>query len=158
MGILRNLSKITEPGFETMLLCFHQSSHCDQVASEASNLFVHLLTGNCVCVCVCVCVLSVMSHSSCDPMNCSPPGPSVHGILWARILERIAISSSRGPSQPRDRTHISCISALQVDSLPLSHWGSPKDRIEASKHKWPYPHRPFIGLLCPKPSDCWAFI
>ena len=44
-----------------------------------------------------------------DPMDCSPPGPSVHGISQARILEWVAISSSKGASQPRDRTHISCI-------------------------------------------------
>ena len=49
----------------------------------------------------------------CNPMqkacNCSPPRSSVHGILQARILEWIAISSSRGSSQPRDRTCVSCI-------------------------------------------------
>ena len=43
----------------------------------------------------------------CDPMDYSPPGSSAHVILQARILEWIAIFSSRGSSQPRDRTHIS---------------------------------------------------
>ena len=43
----------------------------------------------------------------CNPMDCSPPGPSVHGILQARILEWVAMPSSRGSSPPRDRTHIS---------------------------------------------------
>ena len=38
----------------------------------------------------------------CDPMDCSPLGSSVHGILQARILEWVAIPSSRGSSQPRD--------------------------------------------------------
>ena len=42
-------------------------------------------------------------------MDCSPPGSSVHGISQVRILERIAISLSRGSSQPRDQTCISCI-------------------------------------------------
>jgi len=37
-----------------------------------------------------------------DPMDCSPPGSSVHGILQARILAWVAISSSRGFSLPRD--------------------------------------------------------
>ena len=46
----------------------------------------------------------------CDPMNCSLPGSSVQGILQARILEWVAIPSSRGSSQPRVRTHISYIS------------------------------------------------
>ena len=41
-------------------------------------------------------------------MDCSPPGSSVHGILQARILEWVAISFSRGSSQPRDQTQISC--------------------------------------------------
>ena len=43
----------------------------------------------------------------CDPMNCSPPGSSVHGVSLARILEWVVISYSRGSSPPRDQTHIS---------------------------------------------------
>ena len=43
----------------------------------------------------------------CDPMDCSPPCSSVHGILQARILEWVAISFSRGSSQPRDWTGVS---------------------------------------------------
>ena len=42
-------------------------------------------------------------------MDYSPPGSSVHGIFQARLLERVAISFSRGSSWPRNRTHISCI-------------------------------------------------
>ena len=42
-------------------------------------------------------------------MDCRLSGSSVHGILQARILEWVAIPFSRGSSQPRDRTHISCI-------------------------------------------------
>ena len=45
----------------------------------------------------------------CDPMDCSPPGSSVHGILQARILEWAAIPSSRGSSWPRNWTWVSCI-------------------------------------------------
>ena len=45
----------------------------------------------------------------CDPMDCRPPGSSVHGILQARILEWVAIPFSRGYSQPRDQTRIACI-------------------------------------------------
>ena len=48
----------------------------------------------------------------CDPMDCSPPVSSVHGILQARILEWVAMPSSRGSSQPRDRTRISDISCI----------------------------------------------
>ena len=45
----------------------------------------------------------------CDSMDCSPPGSSVYGILQARTLEWVAISSSRGFSQPRDPTQVFCI-------------------------------------------------
>ena len=45
----------------------------------------------------------------CDPMDCGPPGSSVHGVLQARILEWVAISLFRGSSQPRDRTRVSYI-------------------------------------------------
>ena len=45
----------------------------------------------------------------CDPMDCSLPGSSLHGILQARILEWVAISFSRGSSRSRDRTLASCI-------------------------------------------------
>ena len=45
----------------------------------------------------------------CDPMDCSPPGSSVHGISQARVLEWVAISSSRGSSQLRDETRVLCV-------------------------------------------------
>ena len=45
----------------------------------------------------------------CDPMNGSLSGSSIHGIFQARVLESIAISFSRGSSQPRDQTRVSCI-------------------------------------------------
>ena len=45
----------------------------------------------------------------CDPMDCSPPGSSVLGILQARILEWVAMPSSRESSRPRDGTRISYV-------------------------------------------------
>ena len=54
-------------------------------------------------------LVAKLCMNSCDPMDCSPPGSSIHRILQARILEWVAISFSRGSSQPRDRTHVSCI-------------------------------------------------
>ena len=45
----------------------------------------------------------------CNLMDCSPPGFSVHGILQARILEWVAMPSSRGSSRPRNQTVVSCI-------------------------------------------------
>ena len=48
----------------------------------------------------------------CNPLDCGPPGSSVHGILQARILEWAAISFSRGSSGPRDRTHVSYVAYI----------------------------------------------
>ena len=55
-------------------------------------------------------VLVVQScQTLCEPINCSLPGSSAHGILQARILEWVAIPFSRGSSQPRDPTQVSHI-------------------------------------------------
>ena len=54
-------------------------------------------------------VKSLSRVQLCNPVDCSLPGSSAHGILQARILEWVAISFSRGSSQPRDRTRVSHI-------------------------------------------------
>ena len=62
-----------------------------------------------------VCLLAKSLQSCltlCDPMDCSSPGSSVHGILQARILEWIVISSSRGSSQSWDWTPFSYVSCI----------------------------------------------
>ena len=61
------------------------------------------------CVCVCVCVLLSHVRLFATPTDCSLPGFSVHGILQARILGWLAILFSKGTSQSRDRTLVSCI-------------------------------------------------
>ena len=53
----------------------------------------------------------------CDPVDCSPPGSSLHGIFQARILEQVVISYSKGPFQPRDQIHVSCISCIDRQIL-----------------------------------------
>ena len=63
-------------------------------------------------------------------MGCSPPGSSVHGIPQARILERVAISFSRGSSQPRDQTYISCIAGRFFATEPP---GKPGQKIKTLK-------------------------
>ena len=61
-------------------------------------------------VTVCVCVLVAQSCLTLwDPLDCSPPGSSVHGMLQARTLEWVAMPFSRGSSRPRDRTRVSRI-------------------------------------------------
>ena len=71
----------------------------------------------------------MLSHSVSDslrPFGLYPLGFSVHEISQARILEWVAISSSRGSPWPRDWTHVSCISLhWQADSLTLNHWEVP---------------------------------
>ena len=71
---------------------------------NVTQLYTHTHTHTCICVCV-------LSHSvvsdSCNPIDCSLQESSVHGILRARILEWVAMPSSRGSSQPRDRTRVS---------------------------------------------------
>ena len=74
-------------------LCFSHSS-CLQCYVATKNL----------------CVLAAqLCPTLCDPMDCSPPGSSAHGILQARILEWVAISFSRESSWPRNGTQVSCI-------------------------------------------------
>ena len=53
----------------------------------------------------------VVSDSG-DPLDCSPPGSSVHGDFQARILAWVAILFSRASSQPRDRTRVSYVSCI----------------------------------------------
>ena len=63
---------------------------------------------------------------SCDPIDYSLPGFSVHGIFQTKLLEWVAISSSRVSSQPRDWTHVFCIFCIgRQILLPLNHLGSP---------------------------------
>ena len=61
----------------------------------------------------------------CDPVDCSPPDSSVHGILQARILEWVAKHSSRGSSRPWDRACVSRLLRGQARSLPLGPPGAP---------------------------------
>ena len=84
----------------------------------------------CVCACMRARTLSHSAHSLspvrhfCSPMDCSLPGSSVYGIFQARILNWVAISSSRGSFQPSD-------------SLPLSHpWCVGVGGIEKSESVW----------------------
>ena len=68
-----------------------------------------------------VCVLSRL-WLFCDPLDCSPPVSSVHGISQAGILEWVAIASSRGSSWPRDWSPTSCISC--IGRQILYHWAT----------------------------------
>ena len=78
--------------------------------------------------------LSSNSSSSSSSMHaCSPPGSSVHGILQARILERVVMPFSRGSSLPRVETESPVVPVSQAGSLPLSHQGSHHPAINNPK-------------------------
>ena len=73
-----------------------------------------------------VCSVAHSSLTLRDPVDCSPPGSSVHRAFQAWMLEWVAIPSSRGSSPSRHRTPVSwCLLHWQADSLPLCHPGSP---------------------------------
>ena len=79
------------------------------------------------------CLIAKLCPILCNPMDCSLPGSSVHGIFQARILERVAISSSRGSSWHRDwNLHLL---PWQENCLLLSHRGSPPPPIPSLKKK-----------------------
>ena len=69
----------------------------------------------------CSCLVTKSCPTLCDLMVYSPPGSSVHGVLQARILEWVAIFFSRGSSQPRDQSKVSC-TGRQI----LYHWETGK--------------------------------
>ena len=66
----------------------------------------HMLQSNSAHMLVC----AQLCLTLCDPMHCSPPVSSIHGIFQARILDWVAISFFRGSTRPRNQTHISCVS------------------------------------------------
>ena len=71
-----------------------------------------------MCVCVCVCLVTQSCPALCNPMDCSPLDSSAHGILQARILEWVAMTSYRGSSQPSDGTQVSCIAGRSFTTAP----------------------------------------
>ena len=78
-----------------------------------------------VCVCVFVYVCTQLCLTLCNPMDCSPSGSSAHGIFQARILEWVAISSSRGIFSTQGLNPcLLCLLHWQAGSLPLHLLGS----------------------------------
>ena len=93
---------------------------------------------------MCAACLVVQSCPTlCDPMDCSLPGSSVHGLLQARILGWVTMPSSRGPSPPRNQTLISCVSC--IGRQVLFHYGhlvSPVATLLDSKYRtFPSPEK-----------------
>ena len=80
------------------------------------------------------CLVTKSCPTLCNPMNYSPPGSLVHGIFQARILEWVAISFSRGSSQPRDRTHSSCTFCSADELFTSEPPGKPGGKL-SKRHK-----------------------
>ena len=76
-------------------------------ASRAEHLRKHQLSRSCEYGVKVKVKITQSCLTFCDPMDCSPPGSSVHSILQTIILEWVTVPFSRGSSQPRDRTQVS---------------------------------------------------
>ena len=97
-----------------------ESDTAEHMSHNVLNTFVCLTLEHNVCA---------WSLESCqtvgDTMDCSPPGSSVHGILQAQILEWVAMPSSRGSSQSRDRTHVSFVFCIAGELFTAESLGKP---------------------------------
>ena len=122
---------------------FHCATLLPEFASSVKwgqDLSGRVMETECVCACS-------PGPALCNPMDCSPPGSSVPGIFQARILEEVATSSSRGSSQPRDQTHISCISC--TGRLILYHLKmATVPTIEPGSVKFPPPFKHLKIAIC----------
>ena len=85
----------------------HRIAQSDMTeATEHACMHVYIYS---IYIFICYCLVTQSCPTLEDPMDCSPPGSSVHGTSQARILERVAIPFSRGSSWPGDGTRVSCI-------------------------------------------------
>ena len=89
-------------------------------------IYFNLLTKNVVCT-LCIMYKGYFAESQscptlCNSMHCSPPNFSVHGIFQARILEWVAMPSSKGSSRTRDWIRVSCVSC--TGRLILYHFAT----------------------------------
>ena len=119
------------------LTCIQISQEAGQVAWY-SHLFqnfpqfvvIHTVKGKTLFVIIIMpACMSAKSFQLCtilyDPKDCSPPGSSVHGILKGRLLEWVAMPSSKGSSDPGIEPGLLCLLHWQAGSLPLEPPGKP---------------------------------
>ena len=96
---------------------------------------------------------SEVTHSFptlCDPMDCRLPGSSVHGIFQARVLEWVAISFSRGSSQPRDWTQVSHIAGRR-----FTVWAT-REATKKKEKECPFVPSKLPDLGCYQIPGSWA--
>ena len=97
-----------------------ENDYCNSEIWVSISLIIQIASWAFKCISKYMFLFTCLNHSVvslCDPIDCSPPSSSVHGILKARVLEWVAIPFSRGASDPGVKPGSS---ALQADSLPLS--------------------------------------
>ena len=113
----------------------------------------------------------LVAHSGptlCESMDCSPPGFSIHGILQASILEWVAIPFSRGSSQPRNQTRVSCFTGRfftiwvtwEADTSTLQAYSHHTINILLAKASWiPVQHQEFRKYILPsmRGRGLWMF-
>ena len=109
--------KVPFPSSPFCVLFWNHSAHAEVCLSASLCSYVIMLVAlGYREVFACVCAKSLQSCLTlCDPMDCNPPGFSVHGILQLRILEWVATPSSRASSQPRDQI---CFSYVSLPLVP----------------------------------------
>ena len=126
--ILSELSTVTHPSWVALHGMAHSFIEVDKAA-------VH--------------VIRLVSFLRCDPMDCSLPGSSVHGIFQARILEWVAISFSRRSSRLRDWTWVFCIVGRR-----FTIWATRKSTYELYQVKMQFSH-PSVGK---ETQPCWTLL
>ena len=98
--------------FKVFFMGFHHRHTPVMTISKGQRPLPSLAVTFCKFACVCAKLLQ-SCPTLCNPMDCSPPGSSVHGILQARVLEWVAMPFSRGSSWPGDQTWISMSPQLE---------------------------------------------
>ena len=102
---------------------------------------------------ICLQVKSEVAQSCptlCNPMACSPPGSSVHGVVQARELEWVVISFSRGSSRPRDQTWVSRIAGRR-----FTIWATREALCMQGHSLIPFTPGAIVELMQQLTSDCW---
>ena len=101
---------------------FYIAKHIYKTSKYKKNHFWENICNTYDRISMCVCPVAQSCLALCDPMDYSPPGSIVHGIFQAGILEWLTIAYSKGSSQPRDWTHVSCISCSRQILTTSATW------------------------------------
>ena len=102
---------------------------------------------------LCLCSSLHSCLTLCDPVGCNPLGSSVHEIFPTRMLEWVAMPSSRGSSPPRDWTHISCMSCIAGGFFTSESLGKPPEYglLNLNIAAWLSQRASTRTLFCPPP-------